>query len=106
MWTYQVDRAHCDQFCWRDATGSVRFAGQRPTSGRHRDRVWPALSRYKRVRTKKREWRTSHRAERFSRALNAASLLTVLRHWYPCHPLEAWHIRQCDRAQRPPRYDP
>jgi hypothetical protein len=53
MWSYETDRAVFDQFCWRDATGKVHFMPC-PTKGRLRDCVWPALSRYKRVRTKKR----------------------------------------------------
>jgi len=32
--------------------------------------------------------------------------LMMLWRWYPCSSLEAWHIRQCDRVQRPARFDP
>ena len=102
---FNLEHATFDPFVGRDAAGLVQFGDQRPTTGRHRDRVWPALSRYnKRHRHKAR--RCSPRHARTTRSIEAASLLTVLRHWYPCHPLVTWHIRQCDRAQRPPRNDP
>jgi hypothetical protein len=101
---FHLERATFDPFVCRDAAGLVQFGDQRSTTGRHRDRVWPALSRYKRHRDKA-LW-CSSRHTRSNRSIEAASLLTVLRHWYPCHPLVTWHIRQCDRAQRPPRYDP
>jgi len=49
----------------RDATCNVHFTGaRRPTNG---SRIRPALSRYKRVQTKKREWRTPS-AMRFTAA--------------------------------------
>jgi hypothetical protein len=92
-----------DQFVVCCDTGT-RYRDQRPTKGRHHDRVWPALSRYKRHRHKAR-W-CSHRHASANRAIEASSMLTVLKHWYPCHPLEAWHMRAADRAQRPPRFDP
>ena len=96
-------RAEFDEFTWKQ-DGVARFVDQRPTSKhRHRDRVWPALSRYKRVRHPKR-W-TGHSAERMNRRIDAASLLTILRKWYPVHPLAARHTMICDLAQRPPRLD-
>jgi hypothetical protein len=102
---FHLEHAMFDQFVWRDAAGRVRFEGRIPATGkRHRDRVWPALSRYKRYRRKKR-W-SAHRHARMNRAIDASSLLTVLRRWMPLNPLEARHMAVCDHAQRPPRYDP
>ncbi len=71
---------------------------------RHRERVWPALSRYKR-RHHKRRW-VGHRHARIQRAIKRAALLSVLRRWDPMSPLEAWHMKRCDHAQRPAQYDP
>jgi hypothetical protein len=107
-----------DEFVWRDSKGAVWFAGsgwdkpKDPKVKRHHDRVWPALSRYKRerwrIKAKHQQFRkyTASRFERQNRAMAKASLLTVLRRWYPTHPLDWYHGRICDRAQRPPRYDP
>jgi hypothetical protein len=89
-------KAEFDEFSWRDAAGIVLFAGRSPTSGRHRDRVWAALSRYKRVRRPKRRLRTPSRVARVSRAIKRAAHLSVLRRWDPCHPLDAWHTQQSD----------
>lgn len=103
--SHPLDCASFDPFVWHDLDGRVHFEGQIPAKGkRHRDRVWPALSRYKRYRRKKR-W-VSARGARMDRALDASSLLTVLRRWMPMNPLEARHMAVCDHAQRPPRYDP
>jgi hypothetical protein len=100
-----VYHACFDEFVRHEADGRTHFEGQRPTKGRHRERVWPALSRYKnRQRKHKRSW-NPHRFARENRALEHASLLTVLRRWYPCHPLEARQMLVCDLAQRPPRYE-
>jgi hypothetical protein len=100
-----VYHACFDEFVSRDAASRAHFEGQRPTKGRHRERVWPALSRYKdQRRLKKERWRP-HRFARQNRALERASLLTILRRWYPMHPLDARHTLICDLAQRPPRYD-
>lgn len=100
--------AHFDEFVWRDQDG-VRFANRVASeSKRHHDRVWPALARYKRVRQTTERWHNRvcpARIMKLSQHLEAACLLTVLRRWDPCNPLERWHITQCDRAQRPPRYD-
>lgn len=107
---FRLERARFDPFVWHDDTGNARFSGrQQPTKGRHRDRVWPALSRYKRVRRKTGSW--CDRAGpatwmKMTRSIDKAALLTVLRRWDPMSSLEAWHIKQCDHAQRPPRYDP
>jgi len=101
---FHLERAEFDELVWRDATGRVHFRGQTPTKGRHRERVWPALSRYKRCRDKA-LW-LSPRHARMNRSIEAASLLTVLRRWCPYNRLEARHIDVCDHAQRPPRYDP
>jgi hypothetical protein len=48
--SFATHRARFDGFVWRDVDGRVHFVGQwrSPTARRHRDRVWPALSRYKR----------------------------------------------------------
>jgi hypothetical protein len=43
------------EFVWRNAAGRAHFEGQHPTKGRHRERVWPALSRYKDQRRLKKE---------------------------------------------------
>jgi hypothetical protein len=103
IWHWHMERAEFDEFLWRDHAGRAHFHHQCSTKGRHRDRVWPALSHYKRVRHK-RCWEP-HWAVRNSRSIDAASLLTILRRWYPCHPLDARHTLICDLAQRPPRYD-
>jgi hypothetical protein len=99
-----VYHATFDPFVWRDTDGRVHFEGQHPTKGRHRDRVWPALSRYKDQRRRKREPWVEHWLQRKSRALHYASRLTILRKWYPVHPLDAYHTLRCDLAQRPARY--
>jgi hypothetical protein len=88
MTGFHLERATFDPFVCRDAAGLVQFGDQR--SKRHRDKALWCSSRH----------------TRSNRSIEAASLLTVLRHWYPCHPLVTWHIRRCDRAQHPPRYDP
>jgi hypothetical protein len=102
-WHWHRERAVFDEFVRRDHVGRVHFEGQHSTTGRHRDRVWPALSRYKRHRQK--HWWQPHWAARNDRSLGAASLLTILRRWYPTNPLEARHMLICDLAQRPPRLD-
>ena len=94
-----------DELCWRDEAGKVCFAGQHATAGRHRDRIWPALSRYKRAPLRRRQRWQGPRQRRATKAIEQASQLTVLRRWCPLNPLEAWHGKQCDLAQRPPRYD-
>ena len=43
MTGFRLERATFDPFVWRDGSGRVHFDGQRPTTGRHRERVWPAL---------------------------------------------------------------
>jgi hypothetical protein len=101
---FHLEHAEFDPFAWRDAAGRVHFEGQRPTEGRHRERVWPALSRYRRIRHKAR-WCSPQHA-RMNRSIEAASMLTVLRRWCPYNRLEAYHTNTCDHAQRPPRYDP
>ena len=101
---FYLDRATFDPFIWRDGAGRVRFYGQRSTTGRHRERVWPALTRYKR-RRRRSVWSSPQHA-RTNRSIEAAALLTVLRRWRPCNRLEAHHTDVCDHAQRPPRYDP
>ena len=104
MTGFHLERATFAPFVWRDAGGRVRFHGQRSTTGQHRDRVWPALSRYKRHRHKA-LW-CSWRHARTNRSIAAAALLMVLRRWCPTSRLEAHHTDTCDHAQRPPRYDP
>ena len=54
--SFHLERATFDPFVWCDGAGMVRFYGQRSTTGRHRERVWPALTRYKRHRRKAAEW--------------------------------------------------
>jgi hypothetical protein len=105
LFNHSVYHATFDEFVSRDAYGRAHFEGQRPTKGHYRDRVWPALSRYKDQRRKdKRRW-NPYWFESKNRALERASLLTILRRWYPCHPLDARHTLICDLARRPPRYD-
>jgi hypothetical protein len=98
--------ASFDEFVERDRDGRACFEGQRPTeSKRHRERVWPALSRYKRIRLRRcprfHPWPASRIVVQPKR-LKRASWLTVRRGWYPCHPLVVRHMRVCDLAQRPP----
>lgn len=104
------ERAGFEPFVRRDGTGKVHFNGRgRPSTGRHRDRVWPALSRYKQFRRKTDAWQQRSRSiasVKGNRSIDKASMLTVLRRWDPTTSLDAWHIKQCDHAQRPPRYDP
>jgi hypothetical protein len=102
---YSIYHATFDEFLSRDDDGRTHFDGQHPTKDRHRDRVWPALSRYKHQhrRRRPRYW-NPHWAARQNRALRRACRLTVLRRWYPMHPLEARTSLICDLAQRPPRY--
>lgn len=105
-----VYHAGFDELILHKVDGTSRFRGQRSTKGRHRDRVWPALSRYKNQRQIK-LWSpfsaySTPRTTRLSKALRQASLLTVRRRWMPLNPLEAWHVKRCDQAQRPSRYDP
>ena len=96
--------ADFDEFVIRDRRGGVLFASRQYRAGkRHRDRVWPALSRYKRIR-EKRVWQSAKNA-RDTRLLEWTSLLTVLRKWAPENPLFVRHGTICDLAQRPPRYD-
>jgi hypothetical protein len=106
--TRRFGRSHVsacfDEFLQR-YQGQARFEGRRPTQGRHRDRVWPALSRYKRRRRRYREPGYSHRAARVSRLIERACLLAVLRKWCPGNPLETHHMIACDLAQRPPQLD-
>jgi len=45
MWTYQVDRVMFDQFCWRDATGNVRFTGAQRPRGTARCLPWVSPAR-------------------------------------------------------------
>ena len=110
MGDFALERACFKPFIDRDSADKVHFNGcHRPSTGRHRDRVWPALSRYKRLRRKTDAWRQrscSISAIMVNRSIEKASLLTVLRRWDPMSSLDAWHIKQCDHAQRPPRYDP
>jgi hypothetical protein len=105
-----LERARFDSFVGRDGMGTACFKGRyRLSAGRHRDRVWPALSRYKRLPRKTDAWHQrscSISAAKINRAIAKACLLIVLRRWDPMNPLDAWHVKQCDRAQRPPRYDP
>jgi hypothetical protein len=101
---FHLERATFDPFLWRDAAGRANFIGQRPTTGRHRDRVWPALSRSKRHRHKAERCSPQH--ARTNRSIEAAARLAVSRRWCPCNRLEAHHTDACDHAQRPPRYDP
>jgi hypothetical protein len=105
LFNHGVYHACFDEFVSRDAAGRTHFEGQRPTKGRHRERVWPVLSRYKDQRQRKKEPLDPHRFARQDRLLERASLLTILRRWYPMHPLDARHTLTCDLAQRPPRYD-
>jgi hypothetical protein len=106
---FGLQRAEFQEFAIRDG-GKVRFRVRCASSeGRHRERVWPALSRYKQTRRKTDAWRRRSYPASFAkvnRSIKKASLLTVLRRWDPMSPLDAWHIKQCDHAQRPPRYDP
>jgi hypothetical protein len=110
--SFALVRATFDEFVWRDGAGRVHFASQQqlPIARRHRDRVWPALSRYKRPRARKSdEWhrrRSSLSGIRTSRSIDKAAILSVLRHWCPISRLDAWHTVACDHAQRPSRYDP
>lgn len=109
MGDFRLERARFQEFVIRGA-GKMYFSGRPETpAGRHRDRVWPALSRYKRTRRKTDAWRrrsSSVSAAKVNRSIRRAALLSVLRRWDPMNPLDAWHIKQCDHAQRPPRYDP
>jgi hypothetical protein len=93
-----------DEFVSRDHNGRAHFEGQHPTQGRHRERVWPALSRYKNQRRVKKEHWHPHRLARQNHLLKAASRRTVLRKWFAIHPLEARTLLIADLAQRPPRY--
>jgi hypothetical protein len=102
--------ADFDEFVWRDHNGKVHFQDQHPSGKtRHRQRVWPALSRYKRVRMKHEKYCSQEKycgrasSQRQCRAIDRASLLSVLRRWDPMNPLMAWHIKRCDQAQRPSR---
>jgi hypothetical protein len=108
--SFYLDHATFDEFVWRDGARRRHFAGQSPTiKGRHSDRVWPALSRYKRMRRKTDEWqrhRSSVAGVKTNCSIEKAALLSVLRRWCPISRLEAWHMAVCDHAQRPPRYDP
>jgi hypothetical protein len=110
--SFTPHRATFDEFVWRDGAGRVHFASQRllPIARRHRDRVWPALSRYKRPHARKSdEWHRRHSSVsgiRTSSSIDKAALLSVLRHWCPISRLDAWHMTACDHAQRPPRFDP
>ena len=107
---FRLERAQFDPFVVRDGNGKVLLKSrQHSRKERHRDRVWPALSRYKRFRRKTKAWRL--RSWPFSvvkvdQSIDKAALLTVLRRWDPMNALDAWHLKQCDHAQRPPRYDP
>jgi hypothetical protein len=108
---FYLDHTAFDEFVWRDGAGRRHFAGQSPTiKRRHRDRVWPALSRYKRTRARKSdEWHRRHSSLseiRTSYSIDKAAMLSVLRHWCPISRLDAWHMTACDHAQRPPRFDP
>lgn len=107
---FRLERAMFEPFVIRDGRGKVFFRARPPSAaGRHRDRVWPALSRYKRNRRKTDAWlQRSHpvSAIKVARSIEKAALLTVLRRWDVNSPLDAWHLKQCDHAQRPPRYDP
>ena len=109
MGGFRLECARFQKFVVRDG-GKVTFTGHQGSSaGRYRDRVWPALSRYKQTRRKTDAWRQRLYPASFvkvNRSIEKASLLTVLRRWDPMRPLDAWHIKQCDHAQRPPRYDP
>jgi len=83
----------------------VCFAGQYATEGRHRDRVWPALSRYKRARLQRKYRRQPPRQWRATKAIERASKLVVLRRLAPFNLLDVWRGKRCDLAQRTPRYD-
>jgi hypothetical protein len=105
VFKYSVYHAVFDEFVRREHNGRAHFTDQRSTKGRHRDRVWPALSRYKNQRRLKKESWDPHWIARQERMLEAASRLTILRKWYPCHPLAARNLLISDLAQRPPRYE-
>jgi hypothetical protein len=110
--SFATHRARFDEFVWRDVDGRVHFVGRwrSPTARRHRDRVWPALSRYKRPRARKTAAWHRHRSSvagvKTTCSIDKAALLSVLRRWCPMCRLEAWHITVCDHAQRPPWFDP
>jgi hypothetical protein len=110
--SFALDHVTFDEFVWRDGAGRVHFASQRqlPIAKRHRDRVWPALSRYKRPRARKtdawRRRRSSVSGIKTTCSIEKAAMLSVLRRWCPDSRLDAWHMAACDHAQRPPRYDP
>ncbi len=110
MTGFRLERAQFDPFIIRDGKGKVRFKNcHHSCQGQHRDRVWPALSRYKQFRQRTKLWRQRSSplsAIRVNRSIDKAALLTVLRRWDPMSALDAWHLKQCDHAQRPPRYDP
>jgi hypothetical protein len=107
---FALERVRFRPLVVRDGDGTAITCGcNRSLAGRHRERVWPALSRYKRMRRKTDAWRQrscSISAIRVNRSIKKASLLIVLRRWDPISPLDAWHLKQCDHAQRPPRHDP
>src|SRR5271165_6669805 len=109
MGGFRLECARFQEFVVRDDEKVTFTSHHGSSAGRHRDRVWPALSRYKRTRRKTDAWRQRSYPVSFvkvNRSIEKAALLNVLRRWDPMSTLDAWHIKQCDHAQRPPRYDP
>ena len=72
--------------------GEVRFANQERTGNRHRDRVYPVLSRSKRHR-QRREPLYGVCVEKVSRSIERASYIAAARRWLPCNPLTAHAMR-------------
>jgi hypothetical protein len=107
---FALERSRFSPFVLRDGGGKVHFSGRhRSSARRHRERIWPALSRYKKTRRKTDAWWQRScpvPTVKLNRSIEKAALLTVLRRWDPICALDAWHLKQCDHAQRPPRYDP
>lgn len=72
----------------------------KPTSGRFRDRHWPAFAR-----TKVRRWRkpnlAGHNHERISRAIKRAARIAEVRGWLPYADLSDGHYMfVCDAVAR------
>ena len=64
-----------------------------PTIGRHRDRVYPVLSSFKRARRAQRRFYGPAAVIRRSSELERASKISEALRWIPMRPLEAYAMR-------------
>ena len=83
----------------RNRTQHAHFGGLRcdvrptPTAGRHRDRVYPVLSSFKRSRSTIRRFHGPASVIRSSNELERASKISEALRWIPMRPLDAYAMR-------------